>query len=254
MKLLRRLALAAVVLAAAAAVAAWTCPADLAYRYLGERIAPVVLHGLSGTVWQGRAEAVDLFRQNIGALEWRLQPAALLRGEAIAQLSLSGDGLAATGTVSRAADGQISFRDAVVRMPARTAAPVLATPALDLLGTIEIDVTRARVRGAWLDEATGVAYWRDAAVIGAAQARLGDLQVTFASATDGRIAGAIRDLGGPLQAQGTFSASLGRYAARVQLAARDNDAHVAEALQYVGQPQPDGSRLLEIEGRQLGVF
>ncbi|HSE11504.1 MAG TPA: type II secretion system protein N [Rudaea sp.] len=254
MKALRRIVLAAIVLVAAFAVAAWTCPADLAYRYFGDRLAPVALRGLSGTVWQGRADAVDLFRQNLGALEWRLQPAALLRGEAIAQFSLVGDGLGATGTIARAGDGQISFQDAVVRMPARIAAPVLATPALELLGTIEIDVTRARLRNAWLEDATGLAYWRDAAVAGAAQARLSDLQVTFASAADGRISGAIRDLGGPLRAQGTFSASLGRYDARVQLAARDNDPRVAEALQYVGQPQPDGSRLFEIEGRQLGAF
>lgn len=254
MKALRRIALAAIVLVAALAVAAWTCPADLAYHYFGDRIAPVALHGLSGTIWQGHADAVGLFRQNLGALEWRLQPAALLRGEAIAQLSLAGDGLTAAGTVTRAGDGQISFHDAVVRMPARTAAPVLATPALDLLGTIEVDVSKARLRGAWLEDASGVAYWRDAAVAGAAQARLSDLQVTFASAADGTISGTIRDLGGPLQAQGTFAASLGRYDARVQLAARDNDARVTEALQYVGQPQPDGSRLLEIEGRQLGVF
>jgi hypothetical protein len=29
---------------------------------------------------------------------------------------------------------------------------------------------------------------------------------------------------------------------------------VTEVLQYVGQPQADGSRQLVIEGRQLGLF
>jgi hypothetical protein len=253
-KALRTLVLFLIVLAAACAVAAWTCPADLAYRYFGDRLAPVGLHGLRGTIWQGRADAVDLFTQNLGALEWHLQPAALLHGEAIAQWVLTGDAISATGTIEHGAEGQVSFRDVVVHMPARIAAPVLATPALDLLGTIEIDVNRARVHGVWLDDAGGVAYWRDAAVAGAAQARLGDIQVTFASAADGTIAGTIRDLGGPLQAEGAFSASLGRYDAHARLAARDNDAHVIEALQFVGQPQPDGSRQLVIEGRQLGLF
>jgi general secretion pathway protein N len=254
MKLLRSVLLIAIVLAAVAGVAAWTCPAELAYRYFGDRFAPLVLRDLSGTVWQGRAANVELFRQNLGALEWRLQPAALLHGETVAQLSLSGADVAATGLVDRGADGQVSFRDVVVHMPARLAAPVLAIPALDLLGTIEIDVARARLSGLWLADASGVAYWRDAAVAGAAQARLSDLQLTFASAAGGAISGIVHDLGGPLQADGTFTASLGRYDAQVRLAARGDDPHVAEALQYVGQAQADGSRQLLIEGRQLGLF
>src|SRR5678815_5824819 len=80
MKLLRGVLLFAIVLAAVAGVAAWTCPADFAYRYFGDRLAPLALHDLSGTIWQGRAAAVELFRQNLGALEWRLQPAPLLHG------------------------------------------------------------------------------------------------------------------------------------------------------------------------------
>ena len=254
MKLLRGVLLFAIVLAAVAGVAAWTCPADLAYRYFGGRLAPLALHDLSGTIWQGRAAAVELFRQNLGALEWRLQPAPLLHGQAIAQLTLTGDGVAATGLVERGADGQLSFRDVVAHLPARMAAPVLAIPALELLGTIEINLTQARLRGAWLEGANGAAYWHDAGVAGAAQARLSDLQLTFASAADGTIAGVVHDLGGPLQAEGTFTASPGRYDAQVRLAARGDDPRVSEALQFVGQPQSDGSRQLVIEGRQLGLF
>ena len=254
MKWLRRFFLFAIVLAAVAGVAAWTCPADLAYRWFGGRLAPLALRDLSGTVWQGRATSVELFTANLGALEWRLQPAALLHGEAIANLTLTGDGITATGVVDRGADAQVSFRDVVVHMPARIAAPVLAIPALDLLGTIEIDVARARLSGLWLADASGVAYWRDAAVAGAAQARLSDLQLTFASADGGMISGVIHDLGGPLQADGTFTASLARYDAQVRLAVRGDDPRVTEALQYVGQPQSDGSRQLVIEGRQLGLF
>jgi len=254
MKLLRGVLLFAIVLAAVAGVAAWTCPADFAYRYFGDRLAPLALHDLSGTIWQGRAAAVELFRQNLGALEWRLQPAPLFHGQAIAQLTLTGADITATGQVDRGADGQVSFRDVVVHMPARIAAPALAIPALELLGTIEIDMTHARLLGAWLDEANGAAYWRDAGVAGAAQARLSDLQLTFASAAGGAISGVVRDLGGPLLAEGTFTASPGRYDAQVRLAARGDDPRVTEALQFVGQPQSDGSRQLVIEGRQLGLF
>jgi hypothetical protein len=86
---------------------------------LWRRLAPLALHDLSGTIWQGRADAVELFRQNLGALEWRLQPAPLLHGQAIAQLNADRRRITATGQVDRGADGQMSFRDVVVHMPAR---------------------------------------------------------------------------------------------------------------------------------------
>jgi len=40
----------------------------------------------------------------------------------------------------------------------------------------------------------------------------------------------------------------------VRLAARDGDPRVLDALQYVGQPQADGSVLLKIQGHVLNVF
>lgn len=253
MKMLRATLLAVATLAASAGVVAWTCPADLAYRFAADSIAPVRLHELSGTVWEGHAGGVDVFGVNLGSIDWNLQPAPLLRGEMVAQVTLAGTIASGRGVVDRAA-GQTSLRDATLRLPARFAAPVLAIPALDLLGTIELEIAHARLRGLWLDDAAGSAVWHDAAVSGAAQARFGDLQATFASAADGAIAGTVRDLGGPMEVAGTFTASPGVYQAQARLAARGGDAQVSEALQFVGQPQADGSRNLEIQGRQLNPF
>jgi hypothetical protein len=253
MKILRATLLAVVALAAIAGVVAWTCPADLAYRFVADSIAPVRLRDLSGTVWEGHAGGVDVFGVDLGSIDWNLQAAPLLHGEMVAQITLAGAIATGGGVVDRAG-GQTSLRDATLRLPAHFAAPVLAIPALDLLGTIELHIAHARLRELWLDDAAGTAYWRDAAVAGAAQARLGDLQATFASAADGAIAGTVRDLGGPLEVAGTFTASPGVYQAQARLAARDGAAQVSEALRFVGQPQADGSRNLEIRGRQLDPF
>jgi len=253
MKLFRATAFVVVALAAILGVVAWTCPADLAYRFAADSIAPLHLRDLRGTLWQGHAGGADVFGVNLGSIDWVLQPGPLLRGEMIAQVTLAGDIASGTGVIDCVA-GETSFRAATLRMPARIAAPVLAVPALELLGTLELDIEHARLRGLWLEEAAGTALWRDASVAGAAQARLGDLQASFASAADGSIAGTVRDMGGPLEVAGTFSASPGVYQAQARLAARDGDPQVNEALQFVGQPQADGSRNLEIRGRQLNPF
>ena len=241
------------ILAVAAGVAAWTCPADLAYRFAADSLVPLKLHDLGGTIWQGHAGSVDMLGANLGAIDWILQAQPLLHGEVIALVSLNGNDVSGRVVVERH-DGQTSFRDARLRMPARIAAPVLAIPALELLGTIEIDVAHAHLRGFWLDEAAGTATWRDASVGGAAQAKLGALQATFAAAADGGIAGAVHDMGGPLEVAGAFRASLGAYEAQARLAARGDNPQVTEALQFIGQPQADGSRNLEIRGRQLDLI
>lgn len=253
MKWLRRALLALVALVVLAAIAAWTCPASIAYGFAADSLRPLRLRDLHGTIWKGRANHVELLGRDFGALRWKFQPLPLLRGEAAAHFALSGPVVTAHGDVRRS--GATTELDAtVLRMPAGIAAPVLGIPALQLLGTIEVDIASARLDGVRLAAASGSATWHDAAVAGAAQARLGDLQATFAADGAAGIEGTVRDLGGPLELSGTFNASLGSYAAQARLAARDGNPQVAEALQYVGQPQPDGSRDLQIRGRQLDLF
>lgn len=250
MKFLRRAVLGIVVLAAIAAVVAWTFPAALAWRVGGERFAPLVLRDVGGTIWNGHAASAELFGQDLGALDWTLHPGALLRGIIAADIRLAGATSSAHGRIERDGEARFALRDFVVTLPARNVAPALGIPALDLLGTIEIDVIEAQLAGLWPTRAAGSARWRDAGVSGAAQARFGELAATFATAANGSISGSVHDLGGPLALSGTFSASLGRYGAAARLAPREANPQLAEALQYIGQPQPDGSRELIIEGRQ----
>jgi hypothetical protein len=250
MRFLRGLLIGLLVLAAIAGVAAWTCPAELAYRFAADALVPVRLHDLAGSIWQGHAGAADLLGVSLGTIDWKLQAQPLLRGEIVAQVTVAGDGTSGGGIVDYGG-GQTALRDATLRMPARLAAPVLAIPMLELLGTIEIDIAHAHLRDLWFDDAAGAVRWRDAAVAGAAQAKLGDLQATFASTPDGSIAGVVGDLGGPLELAGTFKANRNAYEAQARLASRGDNAQVTEALQFIGQAQADGSRNLEIRGRPL---
>lgn len=253
MKWLRRTLLALAALVVLAAIAAWTCPAAIAYGFVADSLRPLRLRDLGGTVWNGHADHVELLGRDLGALDWKLQPLPLLRGEAAAHFAVTGAAVTAQGDVRRSG-ASTELEATVLRMPASIAAPALGIPALRLFGTIEVDIASARLDGVRLAAASGSATWHDAEVAGAAQARLGDLQATFAANGAAGIKGTVRDLGGPLELTGTFSASLGSYAAQARMAARDGNPQVAEALQYVGQPQPDGSRDLQIRGRQLDLF
>jgi general secretion pathway protein N len=251
---MHRILLGLLVLAALGALALATCPADVAWRWLGPRLPQLHLQDVSGTLWHGRAGHAAAYGLDLGTLGWTLQVSPLLHLDAVVQVEVGGAPFAGHGTIERAADGSVAFRDVSLTLPAQAAAPALGIPALQLIGTIQVDVAHARLLGVWPMDTAGHALWRDAAVAGAAQAPLGDLQATFASTADGAIAGVVSDRGGPLQLAGTFNATLGRYTAQARLAARGDNPQLREALQYIGQPQADGSRELLIEGTQRPLF
>ena len=254
MKVLRRCILVIIVLIALAAIGVATCPASFAWRFAADRAGALKLDGLSGTIWNGHAASASVFGNPLGALDWRLHPLPLLQGVVAAQLDLHGGEVTGSGAVAREADGTLNVGAATIRLPASLAAPVLDIPLLQLLGQIDIDIAQMRVQGAWPTAAQGTILWRNAAVAGAAQAGLGDLQAQFASAPGGSIAGTARDLGGPLQLDGTFRIDAGGYDVRAKLAARDGNPQVLDALRYIGQPQGDGTTLLLIHGKFFNVF
>jgi hypothetical protein len=254
MKHLRRFILCLFVLLAVAAIAIATCPASFAWRCVAGKAGAFKLDGLSGTVWNGHAGSASVFGTELGALDWRLSPLPLARGAIAAQVDVHGGQVTGSGAVERASDGSLQVTGATIHLPASLAAPALDIPMLQLLGQLDIDIARLRVQGAWPTAAQGEIHWNNAAVTGAAQASLGDLQAQFASAADGSIAGTARDLGGPLQLDGTFTIDAGSYDVRAKLAARDGNAQVLDALRFLGQPQGDGTTLLLIHGKFFPVF
>ncbi len=254
MKHLRRFILFIIVVGALAAIAIATCPASFAWRFIAGRAGAVKLDGLSGSIWNGHAASASVFGTPLGELDWHLHPLPLARGVIAAQLDVRGGEVTGSGAVERESDGSLRVTGAVIRLPAALAAPALDIPMLQLLGNIDIDLAQLRVQGAWPTAARGKILWHNAAVAGAAQASLGDLQVDFASAADGGIAGSARDLGGPLQLDGTFTIAAGGYDVRAKLAARDGNPQVLDALRFIGQAQGDGTTLLLIHGKFFNVF
>jgi general secretion pathway protein N len=254
MRILRNLFMLLIVLLVIAGVVVATCPADYAYRLVADRLGVLKLGGISGSLWTGHATSTQVFGQELGAVDWQLEAAPLLSGEVMTHVRLAGTDITASGILDRTSDGTISVRETTFRVPARFAAPALDIPSLELLGHIDGKLTEARLHGAWVQQASGTLLWNDAAVAGAAQAQLGAIEATFSSAPDGSISGVAHDLGGPLQLNGTFKVTAGNFDADANLAARDGNPQVVEALRYIGEAQADGTSHLIIHGQLFKLF
>lgn len=254
MKILHKLLFGLFALIVVAGIVIATFPARYAYRLVADRLGPVDLSDIEGSIWQGRAAHLIVFGQDLGSLRWHLDTLPLLHAALRARLELHGTAIQASALVERMNSGDIAFSDATFSMPASMVAPALDIPSLVLLGEIRGQVKHARLHEAWVDQAAGSVRWQSAAVTGAAQAQFGDLEATFSSTARGGIRGTAHDLGGPLKLSGTFTVDAGQFDVDAVLAARDGNPQVLEALRYVGQPQADGSSHLLIHGRLFKLF
>lgn len=227
-------------------------PAEFAVRMLADRLGPVRLEGVAGTVWNGRAASVLLDGQSLGALSWQLSPWPLLQGAVDADLRLDGPRYGIDGHVRRQGD-RVVLEPMQLRFPAARLEPALDIPALSLQGDVTVEIERGELRGGYPASLAGTATWPDAAVSGAANASLGTLVAEFDSPPEGgRVTGSVSDRGGPLIVDGTFEAGLLGYALDVRMTPRAPDPRLREALGWLGEPQPDGSVRLEVVGRLLG--
>jgi general secretion pathway protein N len=255
MRILRALLVLIVIIIAAAAVIAATLPASTAYNYFGDKLGALKLSGLSGTIWDGRASSAQVFGQELGALTWQLKAKPLLTDAVVdVHLNLDGGAVAATTDAQRSQLGEISVSNGTFHFPASLASPALDIPQLNLLGDIEGKLDHAQLNGVLLTNAGGTLHWKNAAVSGAAQAQLGELEASFSSDTNGVIHGTAHDLGGPLKLDGTFNVGGGNFDVDAHLAPRDGNPQVAEALRFIGQPEADGSSHLIIRGQLFKVF
>lgn len=254
MKLIRNLVILALVVVLLGVLVLAFLPARIALDFVGGRLGPVQLGEVSGSLWQGQASPASINGEAIGTLGWKLHPLSLLGARIDADLRLQGDVYNGAGVVSVHRDRSAQVRDLVVTMPAQRLQPALDIPALVLRGEVRIEVDGAKVRGGFPSDVRGRAIWKDAAVAGSAEAQFGELTTEFATTSTGGIAGSVKDNGGPLQAEGSYEASIVGYQADLVLRARDGNPQVTEALQYIGAPQPDGSVRLEVRGKLLGAF
>jgi general secretion pathway protein N len=236
------------VLLLAAAALAWTAPAQLVVRWYADRLGPVRLQGVSGSLWQGEAAQLVVFDVALGPVHWTVDRGAALGGAIRGTLDLTGESIRASGRFAESSDGwRIEGLDAT--LPAPLLAPALDLPALGLLGTVVARADHVVLRDGLLASARGQVLWRDLGVSGAANVRLPGLRIDVADAPDGAVVGEVADLGGPLAIAGEVRIKDGHFLSETRLDLREPEPRIAEALKFIGQRTPEGGSYLRIEGQ-----
>lgn len=244
---MKKLAWIFLLLAVVVVIALVRFPARLAVGLALPENGPVQLDAVSGSIWHGQAGRVLYRGEDLGRLNWRVHPAALLQREIDVSLTLQGAQLDGAARVRRSGE-HVRLSQGHFTVPATRLEPLLDVPALHLTGQLAIELDELELQQRVPTALKGRARWLDAGVTGAEQADFGTLAASFGALPKGGFGGEINDEGGPLVVEGYFNTTLFGYEAEAILQARDGNPQVSRALRHIGQPEADGSVVYRLKG------
>ena len=185
----------------------WRFPATVAYDMVADSFGEQVqLAGISGTVWEGRAQQLQYNKQAIGSPHWELSPWGLLIGRVDGYISLFFiDGYLEAQAVVPLSGGDLLLSNIKGNAPLSLLQQYVSMIPVPLDGELFVKMDELQVDGeGQLKRAEGRVTWSRAAVQMAEKLQFGDIQMTLHTLDDGSIEGEISDSGGPLQIEATL--------------------------------------------------
>jgi general secretion pathway protein N len=227
--------------------ALWTLPARIALGWFAPD--DMSTAGVSGTLWKGRAEVVQLRDTLLGGVEWDLNVLALFTGRLSADVKLKRtDGFAQTTMILK--PGELRFAPLTASMP-MSALPQGIAPA-GWTGTLNLKLDTLTLDNGWPVDAVGTIEVRDVSGPPQRPVNRGSYKIALPSQkkTPGALTGDLSDMGGPLQVAGTVQLKPDRsYLVEGLVATRpDAPADLVNTLQFLGAPDAQGRRPISLAG------
>ncbi len=226
-----------------------TFPASVVLSRLGS--AGIIASGVSGSIWNGRAQVLQVRGANIGSVEWRLHFLPLLTAQAQADVKVTrADGFANT-RLSVGPSGNLQLQALSASLPL-SALPANVIPG-GWSGTLNAKFNEVAVDNGWPTRVDGSIDVVDVTGPARKPANMGSYRVLFdpATATADTLQGALSDTGGgPLQIAGTVQLKSDRsYVVDAFVATRpDAPRNLAKSLEYLGPPDAEGRRQFSMAG------
>jgi len=227
-----------------------TLPASAVLSYLSP--AGLTLGGVSGSIWNGRAQAVRAGNLHLGSVEWDLDLLTLLTGRLGADVKVARTDGFIQSTVTAAPSGALTFRNLNASLPLGTL-PANVAPG-GWTGTLNLKLPQLSLENGWPVAATGAVELTD--LLGPARrpVALGSYKITFpaegAAAAGDSLTGALSDLGGPFAVNGTVQLKKERsYLVQGMIATRPGAPHdMSRSLEILGPADAQGRRPFTFEG------
>jgi len=225
-----------------------TFPASVVLSRLGP--AGITAGGVSGSIWNGKAQVLQIQGVQVGSVEWDLHVLALFTAHLSADVKVSRvDGFANTA-VSVSPSGTVTLKELTASLPLRALPSNVAT---GWSATLNGKFTRLTLEKGWPTHVDGSLDAIDVTGPARRPANVGSYRIVFdpATANPELLQGAVSDAGdGPLQINGTVRLKADRsYEVDALVGTKPNTpGNLAKALEYLGPPDPQGRRQFSMAG------
>lgn len=224
-----------------------TFPASVVLSRLGS--AGITAAGVSGSIWNGKAQVLQVRGAHVGSVEWDLHVLPLFTLQLNADVKVSRiDGFAAT-ELSVGPGGKVTLEGLSASLPLSA----LPNVAPGWVATVNGKFARLTLDNGWPTLVDGSLDAVDVTGPARRPASIGSYRIVFdpAASTPEMLQGAVSDAGnGPLQIDGTVRLKPDRtYEIDALVAARPNAPRsLAQALEFLGPPDAQGRRQFSMAG------
>jgi general secretion pathway protein N len=222
-----------------------TLPASL---LVGRLPADLKVEGVSGTIWNGGADAIRLRGTPLGGFSWSVEPAALLGGEFAFRIEVTRADGYVRGRVAATAGGALTGREIELELPLTALHPGSQQ---DWQGTLHGTVQSVRLEQGWPVALVG-AFQMTGLTPPSSDLPIGDYALEFDGRADTptQLVGRVRDLAAPLIVRAQLVIRRDRsYALAGEVRPRpDAPPDISRAVTFLGPPDAVGRRTFEITG------
>lgn len=228
-----------------------TLPAEQAYALAKTYIAtdaPVIMEGVTGTIWNGKANTAYIAGQRIKALSWSMQPWGLFLGRLQTGFDFRDGENFAHGNIAQGIGGRTYLSDLQANIALQKITAAAKLP-LGLQGSVGLNLERLEIENNLPVDVAGTVAWQGAEINFPSKYTIGDLKATLAT-QNGIIKASIIDGGGPLQADGLLTLNPdGKYKFTGTFSSRDNkQPALKQGLQLLGRAGSDGKTKVNKSG------
>jgi general secretion pathway protein N len=230
-----------------------TAPAGL-LAYAVQRVSPVQLHNVTGSLWHGSAQQITAPELQLGPLNWRLHGWRLLLGEVRLSLEIPAGArnLSGTAQVSASILQKLSLSNVDLTADAQWVFTQASLP-LAADGRFHLQIESAELRRARLPRIQAQLDWEQARIVYPQPYELGAYRMSMHHhpATDPEyLLGEFKDINSPFKVDGSIKIQHnGDYEFNAVLStASDAPEIFRNTLLFVGVPGPDGSVPIERSG------
>ena len=201
----------------------------------------VILTSVSGSVWSGRIERINVASIDVGTVKWTLSPLSLMIGELSADVSVVNNKQYLNTEINLSASGKMQLEETRFSIDLSSLAPLTYGMPFSYSGTVAGYFPISFFQKNNFIGLNGKLSLTSLKMIAPQEQYFGDFVVDFRAEKEGATSGKIKDTAGDLNLAGElFLKRNGQLNSSIKVAAREEGSALENMLSFLGKKDASG--------------